>query len=106
MKLAAVGLQARKAPILKKLKQLIADGKIGKVLSSTWYGNANNGGEQELVESMCRREVGGNLLTIHMGHALDYVQFGTLTLFFMSSWSFILVMRFSGVCALQYHKRF
>lgn len=39
-------------------------------------GNANNGGEQELVESMTRLEVGGNLVTIHMGHALDYVQFG------------------------------
>lgn len=81
VKLAAVGLQAREAPILKKLKALIADGKIGKVLSSTWYGNANNGGEQELVESMCRREVGGNLVTIHMGHALDYVQFGTFSSF-------------------------
>lgn len=76
VKHAVVGLQAREAPILHELKALLANGRIGKVLSSTWVGNANNGGEQELVESMTRLEVGGNLATIHMGHALDYVQFG------------------------------
>lgn len=41
VKHATVGLQARQAPIIKTVKKLIADGEIGKVLSSTWTGAAD-----------------------------------------------------------------
>lgn len=36
VKIAAVGLQARQAPIIGKIKELIDEGRIGKVLSSTF----------------------------------------------------------------------
>lgn len=80
VKKAVVGLQARQAPIVKKVKQLVDSGKIGKVLSSTWAGYAGNGGEStpQAVEYIGRREVGGNLVTIHFGHAVDYLQQGIL----------------------------
>lgn len=44
VKHATVGLQARQAPIIKAIKKLIADGKIGRVLSSTCTAAADNGG--------------------------------------------------------------
>ncbi|PBP17460.1 oxidoreductase [Diplocarpon rosae] len=37
-----VGLQARQAPILKEIKNLLAAGRIGTVLSSTWTGQGGN----------------------------------------------------------------
>lgn len=79
VKLANVGLQAREAPMVHKAKQLIADGKIGTVLSSTWSAAGLQLGGDSLGESMAyfsKKDVGGNLLTIHFGHAIDYVQAG------------------------------
>jgi predicted dehydrogenase len=80
VKTSVVGLQARQAPIIKKTKDLIQSGRVGKVLSSNWVGFAGNGGESttEAVEYLGRREVGGNLVTIHFGHGIDYVQNGRL----------------------------
>ena len=76
VKTAIVGLQARQAPIIHKLKALISIGAIGKVLSSTWVGQATNGGPSTSpgVKYIGDKEVGGNLVTIHFGHAVDYVQ--------------------------------
>ena len=76
VKIAVVGLQARQAPIIKKVASLISSGKIGKVLSSTWAGQAGNGGPTttEGTKYIGDKEVGGNLVTIHFGHAVDYVQ--------------------------------
>ena len=76
VKTAVVGLQARQAPIIKKVKSLIENGKIGRVLSSNWVGQAGNGGPtvSEGVRYINEKEVGGNLVTIHFGHAVDYVQ--------------------------------
>lgn len=76
VKTAVVGLQARQAPIVNKVKSLIESGAIGKVLSSTWAGQAGNGGPTtpEGVKYIGDKEVGGNLVTIHFGHAVDYVQ--------------------------------
>ncbi|PVH73228.1 NAD-P-binding protein [Cadophora sp. DSE1049] len=78
VKRAIVGLQARQAPIIKAVKSLVRSGRVGKVLSSTWTGYAVNGGESvdQSLEHMGRREVGANLVSIHFGHAFDYVQFG------------------------------
>ncbi|KAF2664832.1 NAD-P-binding protein [Microthyrium microscopicum] len=69
------GLQARASPVIQKIKKIIDDGTIGKVLSSTLYGYTHNGGaeESESVSYMTQREVGGNILTIHFGHTIDYL---------------------------------
>ncbi len=42
MKRAVVGLQARQAPLVKKIKKLVDSGTVGKVLSSTWTGQGGN----------------------------------------------------------------
>jgi predicted dehydrogenase len=78
VKRAVVGLQAREAPIIAKVKELIASGKIGDVLSSIWVAAAGFGGPtmSEAYEYVGRKEVGGNLVTIHFGHPIDYVQYG------------------------------
>ena len=78
VKKAVVGLQARQAPIVKKVKELVDSGKIGKVSSSTLAGYAGNSSEStsQAVEYIGCREVGGNLVTNHFGHAVDYVQQG------------------------------
>jgi predicted dehydrogenase len=78
VKSAVVGLQARKAPIIQTVKSLINEGKIGKLLSSTWLGHAIHGGPStsEDIEYLGQRDIGGNLVTIHFGHAIDYIQFG------------------------------
>ena len=78
--LAVVGLQARQAPIIKLVKGMVEGGRIGKVLSCTWAAQAGNGGgtAMERMEYLGRREVGGNLVTIHFGHAVDYIQYGAL----------------------------
>jgi len=72
-----VDLQARKAPIVRKVKEIIAGGSIGKVLSSTWAGSATQGGNSthENYEYLGRKEVGGNLVQIHFGHSVDYLQY-------------------------------
>lgn len=76
---AVVGLQARQAPIVNKVKELIDSGVIGNVLNSTWVGAAGQGGSttSDAYEYLGRKEVGGNLVTIHFGHAIDYIQYGT-----------------------------
>lgn len=78
VKKAVVGLQARQAPLIKKLKEVIEGGKIGEVYSSTWVGQGSVGGEvtSTAYEYLTRREVGGNMVTIHFGHAVDFVQNG------------------------------
>jgi predicted dehydrogenase len=45
VKKAVVGLQARQAPLIKKVKELIEEGRIGEVYSSTWVGQGSVGGE-------------------------------------------------------------
>lgn len=77
VKTTVVGLQARQAPIVNKVKSLIENGKIGKVLSSTWAAQAGSGGvtTTEGVKYIGDKEVGGNLVTIHFGHSVDYVQY-------------------------------
>lgn len=45
MKKAVVGLQARQAPLIKKVKELIEAGRIGEIYSSTWVGQGSVGGE-------------------------------------------------------------
>lgn len=66
-----VGLQARQAPIVNKVRQLIKDGKIGKVLSCTVLSTAGNQGatENARVAYFNDEAVGGNMLSIHAFHS-------------------------------------
>ncbi|KAF8846918.1 NAD-binding Rossmann fold oxidoreductase family protein [Acephala macrosclerotiorum] len=77
VKNAVVGLQDRQEPIVHKIKELIKEGKIGDVLSSTWTGQVGNVGPMLPLDHayFADREVGGNIVTIQFGHAVDYVQF-------------------------------
>lgn len=75
-KRAIVGLQGREAPSVKKLKEVIESGRIGKVLSSTWAAQGSHLGPTglEAFAYMGDKPVGGNIVTIHFGHAIDYIQ--------------------------------
>jgi predicted dehydrogenase len=70
----AVGLQARSAPALRFLRDLIAEGYVGEVLSSTIVGSGFSWGA-EVPTAATRYSIdirnGGTLLTIPMGHTLD-----------------------------------
>lgn len=68
-----VGLQGRQSPTVRKVKSLIAEGRIGKVLSSSVLGAAGNGGGEEstIVRYFVDREVGGNMFSIHFGHGMS-----------------------------------
>ncbi|KUJ11056.1 oxidoreductase [Mollisia scopiformis] len=77
VKNAVVDLQARQAPVVNQAKKLIEKGAIGKMLSSTWAGQAGSGGPTNPVQFayLGNRKVGGNIVTIHFGHSVDYVQY-------------------------------
>ncbi|KAM0810778.1 hypothetical protein AB5N19_11130 [Seiridium cardinale] len=73
-----VGLQGRFTPPLIKLRELIASGRIGKVLSSkvSAFGGAMH--RENLTNGMryfTDRKVGGNFLTIGFGHISDNIQY-------------------------------
>jgi predicted dehydrogenase len=78
VKIATVGLQARQASIIKKLKELVDGGRVGKVLSSTYTAQSTQVGEGviEGSEYLGFTESGGNWVTIRFGHQIDYVQQG------------------------------
>ena len=80
VKTAVVGLQGRQATSVKKIKELVGGGRIGEVLSSTWQGQGTNAGPTvtEGREYISDRIIGGNLVTIHFGHSIDYIQHGIL----------------------------
>ncbi|MEK4526753.1 gfo/Idh/MocA family oxidoreductase [Paenibacillus sp. BGI2013] len=69
----AIGLQARQAPAVQYVKDLLAEGYVGKVLSANLkiaidgMGGVGDKSSAYLYD----RKVGGNLLTIVGGHNLD-----------------------------------
>ncbi len=67
-----VGLQARQAPAIEFVQQLLRDGYVGEVLSTTMIGLSIPG---DLVGQpnayMLDKANGANLLTIPVGHSLD-----------------------------------
>src|SRR5439155_26533199 len=67
-----VGLQARQAPAVEFVRQLIADGYVGEVLSTTMIGLSVAG---EVIAQpnvyMLNGSNGANLLTVPLGHSLD-----------------------------------
>jgi predicted dehydrogenase len=67
-----VGLQARQAPAIEFVQQLLSDGYVGEVLSTTMVGLSVLG--NRLVEPnayMLDETNGANVLTIAVGHSLD-----------------------------------
>jgi predicted dehydrogenase len=69
----AVGLQARFAPVINRVRDLVAQGYVGKVLSTSVVGSGLAYGE--FVERpnayLLDKANGANLLTIATGHFLD-----------------------------------
>jgi predicted dehydrogenase len=78
VKHAIVGLQGRQAPIVKKLKELVNGGRIGRVLHSTYSSQSmlSANSVTQGHEMLGQKEIGANLLTILFGHQIDYVQQG------------------------------
>jgi predicted dehydrogenase len=71
-----VGLQARHAPAIELVRQLLSDGYVGEVLSTTMIGLSIPG--DVLVQPnayMLDKVNGANLLTISVGHSLDILNY-------------------------------
>jgi predicted dehydrogenase len=67
-----VGLQARQAPAIEFVQELLGDGYVGEVLSTTMVGLSVPGGVVGQPNAyMLDRTNGANLLTISVGHSLD-----------------------------------
>ncbi|KAM5350660.1 hypothetical protein ACJ41O_007165 [Fusarium nematophilum] len=73
-----VGLQGRVAPPIVKIRDLIQEGRIGRVLSSELHA-AGGSIDREILPSTLKyftdRAVGGNIFTIGLGHLFDQVQY-------------------------------
>src|SRR5205085_1206183 len=71
-----VGLQARQAPAIEFVQQLLRDGYVGEVLSTTMVGLSIPGdvvGQPNAY--MLDRTNGANLLTVPVGHSLDLLNY-------------------------------
>ena len=70
---AAVGLQSRSAPVVRYLRDLVADGFVGDVLSTTLVANAGAWGESFLPRErfLLDRESGNTMLSVTVGHLTD-----------------------------------
>src|SRR6266550_2134727 len=71
-----VGLQARQAPAIEFVQQLLRDGYVGEVLSTTMVGVSIAGdvvGQPNAY--MLDKANGANLLTVPVGHSLDILNF-------------------------------
>src|SRR3989449_4996859 len=67
-----VGLQARQAPAIEFVRELLRDGYVGEVLSTTMIGLSVPG--DVVIQPnvyMLDRNNGANLLTVAVGHSLD-----------------------------------
>ena len=71
-----VGLQARQAPAIEFVQQLLSDGYVGEVLSTSMVGLSVLGGT--LVQPnayMLDKANGANVLTVSFGHSLDTLNY-------------------------------
>jgi hypothetical protein len=72
----AVGLQARQAPAIEFVQELLSDGYVGEVLSTTMVGISVPGdvvGQPNAY--MLEKTNGANVLTIAVGHSLDTLNY-------------------------------
>jgi predicted dehydrogenase len=71
-----VGLQARQAPAIRLVDELLSDGYVGEVLSTTMVGVSVPG--DVIVQAnayMLEKANGANVLTIAVGHSLDALNY-------------------------------
>ncbi|EAW10012.1 uncharacterized protein ACLA_042340 [Aspergillus clavatus NRRL 1] len=70
-----VGIQASFSPVIRKMRELVDQGTIGRVLSSTLLGSCGNEltSESKNVRYFLDRTVGGSPMSIHTGHTLEAV---------------------------------
>src|SRR5216683_1606854 len=70
------GLQARQAPAIEFVQQLLRDGYVGEVLSTTLVGLSIPGDVVGLPNAyMLDKTNGANLLTVPVGHSLDILNY-------------------------------
>src|SRR6266704_468936 len=70
------GLQARQAPAIEFVQQLLRDGYVGEVLSTTMVGVSIAGdGVVQPNAYMLDKTNGANLLTVPFGHSLDILSY-------------------------------
>src|SRR5437899_4525094 len=71
-----VGLQARQAPAIEFVQEVVRDGYVGEVLSTTMVGLSVPGDSVVKANAyMLDNTNGANLLTIAVGHSLDTLNF-------------------------------
>jgi predicted dehydrogenase len=71
-----VGLQARQAPAIEFVQQLLRDGYVGEVLSTTMVGLSIPGDVVVQANAyMLDKTNGANLLTVPVGHSLDILNY-------------------------------
>jgi predicted dehydrogenase len=71
-----VGLQARQAPAIERVRELLGEGYVGEVLSTTMVGLSVPGGVVGQPNAyMLDRTNGANALTISVGHSLDILNY-------------------------------
>ena len=71
-----VGLQGRATPAILYLRDLVAEGQVGEILSTTMIGSSRPGAEIDEADAyLADRANGANLLTIAVGHAVDTLCF-------------------------------
>src|SRR3977135_4030736 len=71
-----VGLQARQAPAIEHVQQLLSEGYVGEVLSTTMVGLSVLGDVLGLPNAyMLEKKNGANVLTIAVGHSLDILNY-------------------------------
>jgi predicted dehydrogenase len=71
-----VGLQARQAPAIEFVQELLADGYVGEILSTTMVGLSVPGDVVGQPNAYMLDETSGaNLLTISVGHTLDILNY-------------------------------
>jgi len=70
-----VGLQGRKSTLIAKVKQLVDEGRVGRILSSTLVAvNGNSGGQvPQKWRIFIDKNGGATNLTIHFAHFVDSV---------------------------------
>ena len=69
---AMIGLQGQVSPVVLKIKSLLEQGTIGKVLSSSIVAAGGTKSRDSVpvgIKYFTNRQVGGNIVTIGFGHS-------------------------------------
>lgn len=67
-----LGAQGQTSPVIKVVKDIVAAGRIGKVLSTSFSGNLPYLGDKPLpvgLEMFTKREIGSNMVTVAFFHS-------------------------------------